>query len=108
MNLIQIDNYRTQCISIKVEIWVIKKVIDMKKLFGTIGRLKLFRLIRGVRMGDMDASLRTDSNEDREQTKTFSSDAYVLAKKRMHEIETQKAMVILESRHCTWKAGGPL
>jgi len=87
---------------------VIKKVIDMKKLFGTIGRLKLFRLIRGVRMGDMDASLRTDSNEDREQTKTSSSDAYVLAKKHMHEIETQKAMVILESRHDRWKAGGPL
>jgi hypothetical protein len=80
----------------------------MKKLFEPIGRLKLFRLIRGVRMGDMDASPRTDSNEDREQTKTFSSDAYLLAKKRMYEVEAQKAMVILESRHDRWKAGGPL
>jgi len=87
---------------------VTKKVIDMKRLFGTRGRLKLFRLIRGVRMGDMDVSIRTDSNEDREQTKTFSSDAYLLAKKRMHEIEAQKAMVIFESRHDRWKAGGPL
>jgi len=59
-------------------------------------------------MGDMDVSIRTDSNEDREQTKTFSSDAYLLAKKRMHEIEAQKAMVIFESRHDRWKAGGPL
>ena len=80
----------------------------MKKLFDTRGRLKLFRLIRGVRMGDMDASLRTDSNEDREQTKTFSSDTYLLAKKRMHEMEAHKAMVILQSRHDKWKAGGPL
>lgn len=80
----------------------------MKKLFGTRVRLKLFRLIRGTRMGDMDASLRTDSNEDREQTKTFSSDAYLLAKKRMQEIEAQKAMLVFESRHHNWKAGGPV
>jgi len=59
-------------------------------------------------MGDMDASLRTDSNEDQEQTKTFSSDTYLLAKKRKHEIEIQKAMLISMSRHDTWKAGGPL
>lgn len=80
----------------------------MKKLFGTSVRLKLFKLIRGTGMGGMDASLRTDSNEDREQTKTFSSDAYLLAKKRIHEIEAQKAMLIFESRHDNWKAGGPV
>jgi len=59
-------------------------------------------------MGDMDASLHTESNEDREQTKTFSSGAHVLAKNRMHEMETQKAILILQSRHDRWKAGGPL
>ena len=59
-------------------------------------------------MGEMDASLRTDSNEDREQTKTFSSDAYLLARKRMYAVEAQKAMAILVSRHDKWKAGGPL
>jgi hypothetical protein len=80
----------------------------VKKLFGTRGRLGLFRLIRSVRMGDMDASIHTDSNEDRGQTKTLSSDAYLLAKKRIHEMEAHKAMAILESRHDTWKAGGPL
>jgi len=83
-------------------------VVDVKKLFDTRGRLKLFRLFRGVRMGDMDASVRTDSNEDREQAKTFSSDAYDLARKRMHEMEAHKAMAIFESRHDRWKAGGPL
>lgn len=59
-------------------------------------------------MGEMDASLRTDSNEDTEQTKTFSSDAYLLAKKHTHEMEAQKAMAVLQSRHDRWKAGGPL
>jgi len=33
---------------------------------------------------------------------------YILASQRMHEIETQKAMAILMSRHERWKgAGGP-
>jgi len=83
-------------------------VIDLKKLFGTRARLDLFRLIRGIRMGDMGASPRKDSDEDPEQTKTFSSDAYLLTKKRLHAVETQKAMVIFELRHERWKAGGPL
>jgi hypothetical protein len=83
-------------------------MIDVRKLFGTIGKLKLFRLIRGIRMGDVDASLHTESGEDREQTKTFSSGGHVLAENRMHEVETLKAMVVLQSRHECWKAGGPL
>jgi len=33
--------------------------------------------------------------------------AYQLSKKRMHEIETQKALIIKVSRHDTWKTGGP-
>jgi len=80
----------------------------MRNLFGTKGRLKLFRLIRGIGMGDLDASLHTESNEDGEQKKTFNSDAYVLAKKRIHAIEAQKAMVMFESRHDKWKSGGAL
>ena len=81
-------------------------MIDMRKLFVTKG--KLFRLIRGIRMGDVDASLPMESSEDREQTKTFSSAAHVLAQNRMHEVETLKAMAVLQSRHDRWKAGGPL
>lgn len=34
--------------------------------------------------------------------------AYMFAKQRINEIETQKAMSILMSRHDKWKAGGPL
>ena len=80
----------------------------MRKLFGTIGKLKLFRLIPGMRIGDVDASPNIESNEGLEQTKTFSSASHILAKNRMHEIEALKAMVVLQSRHERWKAGGPL
>jgi hypothetical protein len=34
--------------------------------------------------------------------------AYTLARQRMHEIETQKAMVVSILRYEKWKAGGPL
>jgi len=83
-------------------------VIEMSKLFGTRGRLELFRSLRALRMGGTDASSRTISDEDQEQTTTFRSDAHMLTKKRMHEMEACKAMAILESRHDRWKAGGPL
>ena len=59
-------------------------------------------------MGDEDASLHTESNKDQEQTKTFSADAHVLARNRMYEVETLKAMAVFQSRHERWKAGGPL
>ncbi|MDH5375536.1 MAG: hypothetical protein OEZ21_03635 [Candidatus Bathyarchaeota archaeon] len=80
----------------------------MRKLFGPTRKLRLFRLLRSGRMGDVDAFVHAGINEDREQTKTFNSNAYVLAKNRMHEIEAQKAMVLFESRHDKWKSGGAL
>jgi len=83
-------------------------MIDMRKLLGAIGKLKLFRLIRGIRIGGMDASLPTESSEDREQMKIFRPDGHVLAENRMHEFETLKAMAVLQSRHDRWKAGGPV
>jgi len=46
-------------------------------------------------------------NQDMRQRKTFSVQAYILGNQRMHEIETQKAMLISASRHDRWKAGGP-
>lgn len=83
-------------------------VFGMRKLLGLRVRLKLSRLIRGAIMGGMEASLCPGSNEDWEQTKTFNSNACLLARKRVYEIDAQKAMAILESRHDKWKAGGPL
>jgi len=70
--------------------------------------VKLFRLF-GMnigskeplgRHGDVPAHMSS-------QPKTFNVQAYLLGKRRMHEIEAQKAMVIAESRHCICKAGGP-
>lgn len=49
----------------------------------------------------------TPANRNLEQPKSINLQAYMSAHQRMHEIETQKAMVILVSRHECWKAGGP-
>jgi len=38
---------------------------------------------------------------------SFIPEAYILARRRMHEIETEKAMATFMSRHESWKAGGP-
>lgn len=83
-------------------------MIHVRRLFGPTGRLNLFRFLRSVKMGDTDASIHANSTEDREQTKTLSPDAYLLAKNRNHEIEAQKAVVLFESRHDKWKSGGAL
>jgi len=38
----------------------------------------------------------------------FRFEAYTSSQQRMHEIDTQKAIIISLSRHERWKAGGPL
>lgn len=86
------------------------------KMFGTRGRFgslkkeafKMFRLIRGVATRDFNSSSYTVANEDLKQPKTFNLQAHILQKRRMHEIEKMKAMIIMESRHERWKAGGPV
>lgn len=84
------------------------------KMFGLGGRLgstkegvfRVFSLIRAIGKRDLNAS--SDANEDLTQPKSLNPQTYIIAKQRMHEIETQKAMVIHELRHELWKAGGPL
>jgi hypothetical protein len=70
--------------------------------------LKLFRLAFSSRDGEFDISSHTTANQDLSQLNTFNTQAYILGKQRMHEIETQKAMAIVVSRHERWKAGGPV
>jgi hypothetical protein len=41
-------------------------------------------------------------------TRTINPDAYIISKKRAHEIETQKAYALMASRHEKWTAGGPI
>lgn len=89
-----------------------KKVVGMSKTFGTRersgsakeGLTKLFRLFR---RGEFDAST-ADANGDQRQLNSLSPQALIIAKRRMHEIEKTKAMILTESRHLSWKAGGPL
>ena len=98
------------------------KMFEMKGKFGS-AKEKVFRLIGGLRKeGSSVSSLTrvstvapyetvnslTNNSLARGKPKTFNLQAYVLAKQRMHELEGQKAMVILLSRHERWKAGGPL
>jgi len=83
-----------------------------RKMFGPGGRfgspkqrvLKMFRLIRG----SGSVSSYTDSNEEQTQISTYNPQGHKIAHQRMHEIETIKAMMIAQSRHERWKAGGPV
>jgi len=87
-----------------------------RKMFGPGGRfgspkervLKIFRVIRGSETPDLGVSSHADANEDQGQPNTYNPQAYKAVDQRMHEVEAMKAMVISESRHDRWKAGGPL
>lgn len=87
-----------------------------KKSFATRGRFglpkdgvtKIFRLIRSVVTRDFDASSAADADQDQRQPSAFNVQAYRLAEQRMLEIERTKAMLMHESRHSSWKAGGPI
>jgi hypothetical protein len=70
--------------------------------------IKVFRLF-GINIGSKEPprSNRDDVHMPN-QPKTFNVQAYMLGKRRTHEIEGEKAMVIAESRHDKWKAGGAL
>jgi hypothetical protein len=92
-------------------------VIGMeKKMFGQQSRfgspiqrvLKMFRLIRSSGRGDLNACFGVDASGDLGQPYVFNVRAYLIAKQRMHEVETEKAMILKELRHENWKAGGPV
>ena len=70
--------------------------------------IKVFRLF-GMNIGSKEPlrSHRDDPAYMSNQPKTFNVQAYMLGKRRMHEIEGEKAMAIAESRHHRYQAGGP-
>lgn len=86
------------------------KMYKPKAKLQSLGRLagNVRRLLRGVGKGDFSASSYTDADEDPKQPKTFNLQAHISGKRRMHEIETQKALLTSLSRHERWKAGGPV
>lgn len=70
--------------------------------------LKVSRLLRGSESSDFSSTSCSYIDKDK-HPKVVNPQAYLLAKQRMQEIETQKAIAISESRHPRWKgAGGPL
>jgi len=70
--------------------------------------LEMLRLIRSAGNGSLNASKCADANEDLGQSHVFNVCAYLTVKRRMHEVETEKAIIIKELRHENWKAGGPV
>lgn len=62
--------------------------------------LKVVRLIRGS--GSAGVQYKQGLTLE-----PYYAQAYAMSQQRMHEIETEKAMAILASRHQSWKAGGP-
>ncbi len=87
-----------------------------KKMFGKRGTLdsakegalKIFRLIRSSVSGDSSPSSHMDASEDLGQSHTFNLQAHIASNQRLHEIETERAMMLHQLRHERWKAGGPL
>ena len=78
------------------------KISVMKEKFDAPkqGLLKVVRLIRGS--GSAGVQYKQGLTLE-----PYYIQAYAMSQQRMHEIETEKAMVILVSRHQSCKAGGP-
>jgi hypothetical protein len=83
-------------------------------MFGSKGRkspakkglLKSIKLSRTSRSGGLEA-YSSIAGECTSDAKIFESGAYLLSKKRMCEVEAEKAMMVNVSRHPRWVAGGP-
>ncbi len=56
----------------------------------------------------LNASPRMGADENLRKPNNLNVQAYIIAKRRMHEIDGQKAMILHELRHDFWKAGGPV
>ena len=78
------------------------KMFGVRERFGAPkqGLLKVVRLIRGS--GSAGVQYKQSLTLE-----PYYARAYAMSQQRMHEIETEKAMAILASRHQSWKAGGP-
>jgi len=86
----------------------LKKMQSLKRtLLGQF--VASYKRALGIIGSETEATPNLQVSTIRLPSKSFNHEAYISAKRRMHEIEAQKALVILESRHEKWKgAGGPL
>ena len=67
---------------------------------------KLFRFFIKSKNG-LDSSSHVCASLELKQPESCNLQVQVVADSRMHEIESQKAMIMSLSRHEKWKAGGP-
>lgn len=68
---------------------------------------KVLKLTTILENSDFAGSSSIYTSQGLRQSNTFNPQAYMVANQRMHEIETQKAMATIVSRHQSGKAGGP-
>jgi hypothetical protein len=78
------------------------KRVNPSKRGSTMG--KMFRLL-GISQCFKEPS---SSRGEKSQARSFNIKAYLSVGRRMQEIQAEKAMLIWESRHDKWKAGGPV
>lgn len=67
-----------------------------------------FKKVLRITRDEPDSVLNLQVSTRELSDSSLNLQAYILAKQRMLEIETQKAMSVLIGRHEKWKAGGPL
>jgi hypothetical protein len=97
-----------------------KKVIKMgmqtlgnsaKKSLAKEGAIILRHLTKLVFSAGKDNSCTpcsTETLQTSEQPEQINPQTYLAENTRMHEIETEKAMIMIAMRHESWKAGGPI
>jgi len=69
---------------------------------------EMFRLVRSLRNKDSIVSSSMDTNQETRHPRAHNVRAISLSSQHVHEVETQKAMLVSLTRHDKWKAGGPL
>jgi len=86
----------------KAVIEMVWKMFGVRERFGAPkqGLLKVVRLIRGS--GSAGVQYKQGLTLE-----PYYVQAYARSQQRMREIETEKAMATLVSRHQSWKSGGP-
>jgi hypothetical protein len=94
-----------------MSVCVIKRLL--RRMFrirrGSVSAKKVSKLFRFFvkSKNDLDASSHVCASLELKKPESYNLQARLVANSRMHEIESQKAMIISLSRHEKWKAGGP-
>lgn len=83
-----------------------EKIVPHKKVPLKENVLRLLRLDRGFEgaFSNHDGIVPKKKSFD----PFFRVEAYIISNRRKHELEAMKGMMVKESRHDRWKAGGVL